>query len=394
LNTEATSSVAPAGAGRGLGGRTSAYVLVATALTLGAWASWVSPIELTAIMRGLGLSTSVAGGIVSVEMVATSIAAMLVAAAIRAENASWLARISAAALLAANLVSVVPLSLPIFIGIRVVAGCAGGVLYGVSCFWTTRTDNGVRAFGIGLLVASVLYAVGLTFWPQSVQAYGLAGLFGPMSVVSAITLAIVALVRMPTGTTAAAAEETTGGGVSQRGAWILARIFLAAAFTNLGAAILWGLSDVIASARGFSSGAIAAILSTATFVSMGGSVLATVVGSRFGVARPLALGVIGMAAGGVLLSYAMTPLAYGIALCVIQTTIFFALPFALGAGAAYDATGRVAPLVGGVCFLAGAIGPAVGGVLFDVFSPLAVGWTAVGSCFAAAAAGYSLRHRL
>jgi predicted MFS family arabinose efflux permease len=374
---------------------TSAYVLVATALTLGTWASFVSPIELQAIMRGLGLRTSVAGGIVSVEMVATSVAALFVAAAIRPENASRLARISAGILLAANLCSVAVLSLPIFIAIRIVAGCAAGVLYGVSCFWTAQTKNGVRAFGIALLAASVLYAAGLSLWPQSVQAYGLVGLFGPMSVVSAVTLAIVALVRMPTGATAPAAAEQTGDtGASERSAWILGRIFLAAAFTNLGAAILWGLSEVIASARGFSPGTIAVILSTATFISIAGSLLASVVGSRYGVTRPLALGVLGMACGGVLLCYAMSPLVYGIALCVIQTTIFFALPFALGAGAAYDPTGRVAPLVGGVCFLAGAIGPAVGGVLFDVFSPLAVGWTAVGSCVAAAAAGYSLRRRL
>ncbi len=393
MNTEAGSAVA-ASTGRGLSRMASGYVLVAASLSLGTWASFVSPVELAAIMRGLGVRTSVAGGIVSVEMVATSIAALLIAAAIRPGNASLLARMSAAVFLAANLSSIAVLPLPAFIAIRVIAGGAAGVLWGVSCFWSTQTANGVRAFGIGLVAASVLYAAGLSFWPQSVQAYGLLGLFGPMSVVSIVTLAVVALVRMPTATASQAVEQTSDDRVKQRSAWALTRIFLAAAFANLGAAIMWALSEQIANSRGFSGGTVAVILSTATFVSIAGSMLASVAGSRFGVARPLALGVLGMACGGVLLCYGLTPLVYGIALCVIQTTVFFVLPFALGAGAAYDPTGRAATLVGAVCYFAGAVGPAIGGVLFDVFSPLAVGWTAVGSCFLAAMAAYSLRHRL
>lgn len=368
------------------------YVLVAASLTLGTWASFVSPIELAAIMRGLGVRTAVAGGIVSVEMVATSVAALLVAAALHPGNAGWLARVSAAVMFAANLASMAVPPLPVFIGVRVAAGGAAGVLWGVSCFWSTQTENGVRAFGIGLLAASVLYAAGLSFWPQSVQAYGLVGLFGPMSVVSIVTLAIVALIKMPTA--ASAVGQASEDGARQRSAWALTRIFFAAAFSNLSAAIMWSLSEQIATARGFSSGTVGAILSTATFVSIAGSMLASVVGSRFGVARPLALGVLGMACGGVLLCYGVTPLVYGLALCVIQTTVFFVLPFALGAGAAYDPTGRAATFVGAVCYFAGAVGPAIGAALFDFFSPLAVGWTAVGSCFLAATAAYSLRRRL
>lgn len=394
VNTEATGSVARAGTGRGLSRAVTGYVLVSASLGLGTWASFVSPVELAAIMRGLGVRTSVAGGIVSVEMIATSVAAMLIAAVLRSDNAALLARISAAVMLLANLASIVVLPLPAFIGIRVIAGSAAGVLWGVSCFWSTQTENGVRAFGIGLLAASILYAVGLSFWPQSVQAYGLVGLFGPMSVVSIVALAIVTLVKVREPTAASAVEQSSDQRVSQRSAWTLTRICMAAAFSNLAAAIMWSLSEQIANVRGFSSGTVAAILSIAMLVSMAGSVLASVVGSRFGVARPLAWGVIGMACGGVLLCYGMTPLAYGIALSELEITVFFVLPFALGAGSAYDPTGRAATLVGGVCYFAGAVGPAVGGVLFDFFSPVSVGWTAVGSCVVAAAAAYSLRHRI
>jgi predicted MFS family arabinose efflux permease len=85
---------------------------------------------------------------------------------------------------------------------------------------------------------------------------------------------------------------------------------------------------------------------------------------------------------------------YAAGLFLYGFACFFVLPYALGAGAVLDSTGRAATLAGATVFIAGAVSPAIGGIIQDMVSVSAVGWTAGASCLVAVLCAFSVRRTL
>jgi predicted MFS family arabinose efflux permease len=368
-------------------------VLIALTLLLGANVSFLVPVQITALIQSLKLSRSQAGMVASAEMIAAALAGFITAVVVTEKNARGICALATLATVCMDAMCLLTVPLWTFVALRLATGSCCGLIYGICCFWCARHPNGVRAFGTGLIVSSLLVAVAMAFLPALTETRGLRGFYGPVASFALIVLTAVALIRVaPT-----QGRPTDAASTAQRSSrfpsWVLPVILVVIALANGAAIMLWSFADEIAQARGYSVSTISVVLTAASVAAIIGSMVPATLGDRFGMSLPLSLGagIAAVAAAGVVISKNST--MYAVALCIFQAMDFLMIPFQIGLGAAYDPSGRTGSVAGSVSILACAVSPTIGGLIFDAYSPSAVGWGSVLAFGLAALGALSLRGR-
>jgi predicted MFS family arabinose efflux permease len=128
--------------------------------------------------------------------------------------------------------------------------------------------------------------------------------------------------------------------------------------------VMWAYYAVIGEQAGLDDAGIESAISAAIFAAGVATVLASVIGGRFGRAAPISVGLALMAGAVLVLSHHPGAAAFRIATCFNMAMIYFLLPYFLGAGSAEDA-GKGAAYVGSAFFASGAASPVVGGLLVE-----------------------------
>jgi len=243
-----------------------------------------------------------------------------------------------------------------------VAGGAFSVVYGIGATALGDTSNPARCFGLKISAEALLGAVLLLLLPGTlISGYGYMGLMTGM--VLAVLILVPVLLWMPAG----------GSKVQQKSrkkvhlAWKLRLAvwigLLAVATFMFSATMIWAFVERMANEAGFEPVLVGYILSLTLLFAMVGSLIAAVVGNRFGSAKPFTISTITFLVALAWLSGAGSMVNFAIGSCLLTLAIGGGVTYAVSMVADIDLDGKyvvlTVPSLGfGVMFA-----PVIGGML-------------------------------
>jgi predicted MFS family arabinose efflux permease len=374
----------------GLPGEWRLYASVAAATMLGHAVIAVLPFETPAIASGFGLPDGKAGAITAFELMPLAIMQALMAVLGARVPPRLASLLGAALVIAASLLASLSTHLPAFVASRVLAGLGFGMAFAVANYAAAWAREPVRAYAIGLGVATIGY-IGLQAvvgqWRQ-VQAHWLAG-WPPQAGLYAVILAFAVIMvpflfLLPRH---ARARQQQAATATTRMPWVPALMCLAImALFAICAFTPYVYIETRGHAIGLTDEAFSLMFRVAYALCTFGTLAAALMGKRFGLGAPLAIGlaIMGASALGIMTT---TSVAWMWGWVLVNFLLWnYLYGYLFGLGAAIDSLGRLSTAVGAVYLLGSAAAASIGGAILLVFdSYTVIGWVALAVALGAAA---------
>jgi predicted MFS family arabinose efflux permease len=319
---------------------------------------------------GLGLDQAHAGRYVTLELLATALAAMASAPLIARVRLSHILIASAGLVLVANL-SALLVSPPGLWPFRILAGAGAGMAVGAGNAIIARSIDPDRLYGLSATLATAYSALALIATPGAVSHFGYTGIFGLLALNVGILCPIFLLLPDEANS---APRRATGGqpGVSVTRA---APLLISAFLLNVSDGAIYGFSQIIGGRSGLEPEAASAVLAAGGFLGIAGALLAALVGIRFGRLAPVTAAIVVQLLSGWVITTFRQPEAYVAMQLMLSLSFWFAITYTLGLGAAIDPGGSVSASLGGVILLGSSVGPWIGGAVIKDQGYAALGLT-------------------
>jgi len=245
-----------------------------------------------------------------------------------------------------------------------ISGGAFSALYGIGTTVLGDTSHPARWYGLKIACEAGLGAVLLLILPGTVIAHwGFAGLTLAMAAVALILAPL--LLWLP----ASGTKGVDSGGQHQAlslvpelrtALWLgLAGVLLFLFSTTM----IWAFVERMANQAGFDPVATGNVLSLTLVFAVGGSILAMLMGERFGPGKPFAGACLALLMSLFLLARVDTLFDYGLAACVFTFSFGLGIPYAITAVADLDIDGRYVVLTVPAIGIGVMLAPAIGGYL-------------------------------
>ena len=301
----------------------------------------VMPAIVAGLRDSLGYTNRQAGYVAAANVYGAAVGALCAVFLVR--RVAW-RRVEVAALVLLILLdaaSTLVVSPPLLVALRALDGLFGGVSVGIALAVMARTRLPQRAYGAQFTLQLLLGGLGLMWLPQLAAHHGAYVLFLALGTISALTLALLAL--LPEYPLEIASKSRPDGSTIRLplAATLVALFSFQAA--NMG---LFAFIFPLAHFYGLQTGFISNTLGVADWAAAAGSLLAMWTGSRFGRLKPLGivllltiLATFALLRSDVALVFIAANVASGIAWS-------FVVPCLFSMCAAFDPTGRSASLGG------------------------------------------------
>ena len=317
-----------------------ARILLAFLATAGFFYVNIMPALVDGLKVGLGFSNKQAGLVGSCNVYGAAGGAFLIAFLVR--RIDWR---SAAHLLLFGLIGVDLLSMLVknpygLMGARFLHGFIGGMLVGISFSIFARTTAPDRTFGVLLLVQVFAGGLGVMSLPLLVPRFGTNILFATLILFSVTTL--VMLQFLP-GYPVKAPAPRTPGAAPDRLQWnplllaLFSVFFIQAANMGLFAFII-GLGK----SHGLEVAFVSETLGLANWIATLGAVLVIVLSTRFGIFKPILVGMLLTLAGTYVFNFSSVKWIWIAANIATGITWNFVISHLLGMCARFDLTGQTA----------------------------------------------------
>jgi predicted MFS family arabinose efflux permease len=256
-----------------------------------------------------------------------------------------------------------------------ISGGAFSALYGIGTTVLGDTSHPARWYGLKIASEAVLGVVLLLILPGAVIAHwGFAGLTAAMAA-TVLVLAPLLLWLPGSGT-----KGVDSGGQHQ--ALTLVPELRAALWLGLAGVLLflfsttmiWAFVERMANEAGFDPVATGNVLSLSLVFAVGGSILAMLMGERFGPGKPFAGACLALLLSLFLLARVDTLFDYGLAACVFTFSFGLGIPYAITAVADLDIDGRYVVLTVPAIGIGVMLAPAFGGFLTGAKGYEAILW--------------------
>ena len=249
----------------------------------------------------------------------------------------------------------------------VIAGSAFSVIYGIGTTVLGDTSRPARWYGLKIAAEAGLGAMLLLILPGAVIArWGFEGLMAAMAAV--LLLLSPMLWRLPAqGTKGAQPIERT----HQRTSFPRLRLALWLGLASVTAylfctTMIWAFVERAANDAGFDPVATGNVLSLGLVLAIAGSLLAMVLGDRFGLAAPLSMSVAALLISLLLLAGIDSLTTYAIAACLFTFAFGLGIPYMVTVVAQLDIDGRFVVLTVPAIGIGVMLAPALGGMLTGV----------------------------
>ena len=272
---------------------------------------------------------------------------------------------------------------------RMLTGIAAGI--GVAQVYTIASESHdpVRYLGF-LAVASTLAGFLLLLMTQeTVALMGAAGAFFPLAIAAGLALVFSILIQ-DHDVISNTSEETPELKV---GLMPIALLSIGIFIMALSEAACFAFVERLGASLGISAEDIGLILSTSFLTGLAGSIVATIVGNRYGVLGPCLFGISLLALCIMLVGLSDNTVMLVASLNGLQFGLFFYLPYAFGMGAPWDDQGRIAAFAPSFNFIGLGVGPGLGGYLVQSYGYTSMSYFAV-LAFLIAAPSFWLAARL
>ena len=256
-----------------------------------------------------------------------------------------------------NAASALPLPLGALLAVRLVTGLGEGMASGLALVILSDTRHPDRSFALAV-AAPILVGLGaFQLIPPLAQRFGYGGL-----VMALAALAVLFAMLVPLLPARGRPQALAGGNPGGQRALVMAA--LGAAFVyHVGLGAIWAFIERVGRGAGLSAELVGRTLGVAVMFGLAGSLLATLIGVRFGRLWPIAAAVTGQCVALTLLAEPIGAARFALAACAFQFLWLLSVPYQLGIIAAADQGGRIFVLA--LAFQAGgvAVGPVVAGFL-------------------------------
>jgi predicted MFS family arabinose efflux permease len=333
------------------------------------------PFMVGTTIDGLGFSETQAGLLGTAEFLTIMVASLLVAPFMNRAPRRTLAIIGVVIAIGANLLCLTNngAQFSTLLVFRGLAGLGCGLTLAVGNATVSNAKNPEKMAAHMSVLFVILMAITMLLFAWASGVWGYKGIFG--------SLAVCMLVVAPLLTMLPKSAPERSVQVNQRNAKV--SLFSIASLGVLLAMFLFALRDMsgwafverIGLDVGYTGAQIGLLLSVQAVIGITGPLLASVIGSRFGLAKPLTFGII--ASGLVYFSMLALPtstLAYTIAAMCIGATYFFTLSYLTALAAELDSQGRIVAASGGFLSAGIAFGPLFGGFMVGKYGYIETSW--------------------
>lgn len=321
------------------------------------------PFLMGSTMESLDLSESNAGLLYSLEFITAAISSLILAPRTGRIKRKNIALIGASIVVLGNLVSAMWCSFEFLLIVRPLIGIGAGLALACGNATISNAKNPARIAGMmNVLFAGMLLLL-MLFLPQLSVPWGIQGVFVGLAGVTLIFL--VMLLQMPqhakTNDLGISSTKTNRKVIFSTAGIAIFIVFL---LFTLRDSMVWGFAERIGIEVGYTTAEVGGILSLQAFIGLLGPIIATIIGFKYGVKRPLLLGLIfaGLTTYAVILSVEFPYLFEG-AVLFWTAGYFFAISYMTAYAATLDPNGRVVAATGSALVLGVAIGPALSGFL-------------------------------
>jgi predicted MFS family arabinose efflux permease len=345
---------------------------VSAAYTIAIISNWLQPKLIGELIGSYGLDEVSAGLIAGAEMAALAFTSMICARIL--SHITYLRIISYAVslLFIGNIISLHIESFPSLLTVRIVCGVGAGMLLMVSTAAIADFDDSDSAYG-QINTVSIM---------SGIAAFGMASVIASL-VSSAVTFSIIlvfVIVLMPFTFLMPKSKGISLSrkpGIQAESKNISFDIILITTGVFISCGVLaasWAFYFVLGERAGFTPDQINRILAYTILFALFGSVIASVIGHRYGRFRPLLLALILMTTSNMCLCLSSDAIVYQIFTGLNLMGLYLFVPYFLGYASASDPSGRGPAIVAGAYMLAPAVGPFLGGALFSLFGVEILAW--------------------
>ncbi len=334
------------------------------------------PLTIGVLVDGYGFSLKQAGLIGSVEIASMTLAGLIIALYAQHVSRARLAQIGCILGLLGNLLILVNSTFYALLLCRIIVGVGIGVITAAVNFSTASSSNAERLYaasttGYGVILVVLFFIAPLVYTEISYPAYFM---FFSILFLLGIYLTRWLLDVKPEQLGAVETKhihfETL---LNPR----LLGLYVATLFLWIGLGIVWAISERMGVNIGLTPQQAGLVIATSNAIGLLGSVVANVMGTRFGYARPLLLCVGVLSLSYASLAASQNMVVWGAAFTLYNLGYYFMIPYVLGTAAQYDESGRAATLSALMSPVAHIITPSLGVYILSTYSFQAVNVTAL-----------------
>ena len=241
-----------------------------------------------------------------------------------------------------------------------IAGCGGGILFGLCLCIIAETDNPDRYFGVKLCAEQILAVALLFLLPLYVtNTWGFAGMAICLSIVF-LLLAFFTFWLPPNAIRSNTETSRTNSNYSPRAVWLA--LFCLMVFMS-GLSGVWAFVERMANDNGIGAVEIGRALSFGLIGGGFGAFAAAFIGNKFGRKLPLLLSAFILSVVLIVLNSGFSFFTF-ILTCIALSGLWnYSLAYQMGIVAGLDISGRLTVLMSSALALGAMLGPAIAGLV-------------------------------
>ncbi|WP_431026052.1 MFS transporter [Halomonas sp. H5] len=345
----------------------------AAAYGVGLLALLALPFLISAIITDLGLNEAQAGYLMSAEFLLTMLASLIIAPLMGRAPRRTLALVGALVAILANLGSAMATEVTTLAILRCVAGAGAGLALacGNACVSSARDPDTIAGY-MNVLFVALMIVVMLVF-ARTMASSGLSGLYFSLAATQAVMLLF--MLKMPQRAAITQAMKQAALPNSKMLSAAAVCMMLATFLFSMRDTMGWAFVEQVGIRVGYDGESLGLLFSLQAFVGLAGPLLVALIGSRFGLSKPVIIGI--LLCGGSSLGYVLgeaSIVMYTTGVMMIAFTYFYTLAYLTSLAASLDREGRVVAACGSFLTLGIAIGPAVSGTLIAIGGYALTGW--------------------
>ncbi len=342
-------------------------VLTVTAgFSLGQLVPNIVPQSVTAFVFGWGMNAASAGSLVGFEIILIAITAFVMSLIFLSPSANPIpparfAVMGALILIAAHSATVVIDNTIVLWVCRLLGGIGGGLIVFSTNAVLARYFDPDRLVGLALTFSTLLLVM-LQYAGGMVQALDYRYFFFVIAGLGVLLLPALSLLPDLKSDTV-----NSGKGSISVSPKALTLLFIATALIIITEAGMWAFSSTVATNLGMAPEDIGLLLGASSLMIMVGSIISSIIGSRFGRLIPLLIGGLGVTLTSYSVITATDLTSFQWAMYLNTAFYGIALPYSIGLAASIDTSGRVVNWSNSLVLLFGGISPVLLGYVMQYY---------------------------
>jgi len=301
----------------------------------------ILPIMLGGIVDELALGRNMVGLIASVNIIGIGIGGFIAAYFIGKKPLVSIVRIGLIGLIVFELICMYALTANSLLVCRFSSGIFGGLVYAGALGAFSGLKDPIKAFGVYVIVYCCWSGIGLTSLPYILSSYGIKGGYLLLAVMGIISLFLSKVINQLARNIKEKSFDSLNVLLSKK---TVIFALLAYFFMQMAGGTFWAYTERIGKEAGLNQEQIGLALGLSSLLALVGGLLVFRLGNKYGIKRPVIIGLISMGLSGLMLYQSKFTFIFFLANGLLGAAWSFLIPFYQQIQASLDVQGKVVSL--------------------------------------------------